>query len=363
MSEKHLQPKFSQSQVVELMKRLYRLTPLEIYSLPSYEDQNFHVAASEGGEYILKIMNSKDSKNPALIDVQTSAMSFLHDKGYPTQTALPTIFGQLMSLEELDYGYGCQKYLVRLLTYLTGTMVCKVSVTSQLLYETGKMAAQMDTILQKLEHPYLSMLQRDNFIWHLSRIPMLEAYINFFDGDPLQEVVKSVIHQFNTSVIPKLSYFRKCLNHSDLNQMNILVQPNESDGHRISGILDFCDMNSGCFIYELAITIMNMMLEHQNPIEVGGHVLAGWESVLPLNKPEKDCLYVLVLSRLCQSVVLVNYEIIQNPENKEYFMFTRKNDAQILSQLWELGSKHVEKIWFQTAAGWTEEDKHQGKVI
>ncbi|XP_068176176.1 hydroxylysine kinase-like isoform X3 [Antennarius striatus] len=331
MSEKHLQPKFSQSQVVELMKRLYRLTPLEIYSLPSYEDQNFHVAASEGG--------------------------------YPTQTALPTIFGQLMSLEELDYGYGCQKYLVRLLTYLTGTMVCKVSVTSQLLYETGKMAAQMDTILQKLEHPYLSMLQRDNFIWHLSRIPMLEAYINFFDGDPLQEVVKSVIHQFNTSVIPKLSYFRKCLNHSDLNQMNILVQPNESDGHRISGILDFCDMNSGCFIYELAITIMNMMLEHQNPIEVGGHVLAGWESVLPLNKPEKDCLYVLVLSRLCQSVVLVNYEIIQNPENKEYFMFTRKNDAQILSQLWELGSKHVEKIWFQTAAGWTEEDKHQGKVI
>lgn len=61
-----------------------------------------------------------------------------------------------------------------------------------------------------MEHPHLSTLQRENFIWSLSNIPLLETYVNVLDGDPLQEIVKSVIHQFKTSVVPKRSNFRKC---------------------------------------------------------------------------------------------------------------------------------------------------------
>ena len=49
-----------------------------------------------------------------------------------------------------DCGYGCQKYLVRLLTYLPGTTISKVPLTPQLLYETGKMAARMDTVLHEV---------------------------------------------------------------------------------------------------------------------------------------------------------------------------------------------------------------------
>lgn len=101
MSVKHAKPNFSQSQVVEVVKRLFRLTASEIRSLPSYDDQNFYVAVAEGGEYVLKIMNSEDSKNPTLIEVQTYAMSFLHQNGLPAQTALPTTSGQSMSLEEI----------------------------------------------------------------------------------------------------------------------------------------------------------------------------------------------------------------------------------------------------------------------
>ncbi|XP_068599629.1 LOW QUALITY PROTEIN: hydroxylysine kinase-like [Brachionichthys hirsutus] len=356
---KRHQPKFSQSQVVELMQRLYRLTPSEIHSLPSYKDQNFYVAASEGGEYVLKILNSQDSKNPALTDVQMSAMSFLHQNGFPTQTARPTFTGQLISQEEIDCGYGCQTYLVLLLTYLPGNTISKISVTPQLLYEIGKMAAKVDIMLQELEHPHLSVLQRDNYIWNLSNTPLLEAYIDILDGEPLQKVVTSVIHQYQTSVTPKRCNFRKCTIHADLSDLNILVQPDESGGHRISGIIDFGGMNSGYFIYELAISIMFMMLEHQTPIEVGGLVLAGWESVFPLNESEKDCLYVLVLSCFCQSLLLSRYNVSQNPENEEYLMSTSKNGIRIVHQLWELGKEEVEKVWFQTAAQFNDEDKHE----
>lgn len=101
MAEKHVKPNLGESQVSEMVKRLFKLTPSEIRSLPSYDDQNFYVAPEEGGEYVLKVMNSEDSKNRSLIEVQTYAMSFLHQNGLPAQTALPTTSGQLMSLEEI----------------------------------------------------------------------------------------------------------------------------------------------------------------------------------------------------------------------------------------------------------------------
>ncbi|KAL7396889.1 hypothetical protein ABVT39_013101 [Epinephelus coioides] len=353
MSVKHAQPHFSQSQVTEMMKRLFNLTPSEIHSLPSYEDQNFYVAPAEGGEYVLKIMNSEDSENPTLIEVQTYAMSVLHQNGLPVQTVVPTTSGQLMSLEETDCGYGPQKYLVRLFTYLPGTTISKVPLTPQLLYEAGKTAARMEKIFHQLEHPDLGVLQRENFIWSLSNIPLLEGYVHLLDGDPLQEVVKSVIHQYKTSVVPICSNFRKCINHGDFNDLNVLVQ-SEGDGHKISGILDFGDMNTGCFIHELAITIMYMMTEHPKPIDVGGPVLAGWESVLPLNEAEKDCLYVLVLSRFCQSLVLARHSVILHPENEEYLMITSRRGVHTLRQLWELGKEQVEKVWFQSAAQFTD---------
>uniref|UniRef100_A0A3Q3WQT3 Hydroxylysine kinase n=1 Tax=Mola mola TaxID=94237 RepID=A0A3Q3WQT3_MOLML len=350
MSMKHAKPNFSQSLVAEIVKRLFSFEPSEIRSLPSYDDQNFYVAAMEGGEYVLKIMNSEDSKNPAMIEVQSYVMSFLHQNGLPAQTPLPNTSGQLMSREEADCGYGCQSYLVRLLTYMPGTTISKVPLTPELLYETGKTAAKMDKILQKLEHPHLSELQRDNFIWNLSNIPLLEAFFSLLDGDSLKDVAESVIHQYKTTVIPKRSRFRKCINHGDFNDLNVLVQPNENDGYKISGILDFGDMSSGYYIYELAITITYMMSEHPNPIEAGGPVLAGWESVLALNEAEKDCLYVLVMSRLCQSLVLARHSVTLHPENAEYLLITSRKGVHILRQLWELGKEEVEKVWFQMAA-------------
>ncbi|KAM7387955.1 hypothetical protein PAMP_024159 [Pampus punctatissimus] len=354
MSMKHAKPILNQSQASEMVKKLYKLTPSEIRSLPSYDDLNFYVATIEGDEYVLKIMNSEDSKNADLIEVQTYAMSFLHKNGLPAQTALPTTTGQLMSLEELDCGYGCQKYLVRLLTYLPGTTISKVPVTPQLLYKTGKTAARMDKILEKMEHPHLNLLQRENFRWSLSYIPLLETHLNVLDGDPLQEVVKSIIHQYKTSVVPNYSSCRKCINHGDFNDLNVLVQPDESDGYKISGILDFGDMNSGYYIHDLAITIMYMMIEHPNPIEVGGPILAGWESVLPLNEVEKDCLYVLVLSRFCQSLVFARCAVILQPENAEYLMISSRKGIHIVRHLWELGKEHVNKVWFQSAAQFSE---------
>lgn len=100
MSAKHFKPEFSQSQAVEIIKRLFSLTASKVHPLPSYDDQNFYVATPECGEYILKIMNSKDSENPMLTEVQSCTMSFLNQNGLPVQVTVPNTSGQPMSLEE-----------------------------------------------------------------------------------------------------------------------------------------------------------------------------------------------------------------------------------------------------------------------
>ncbi|XP_037106163.1 hydroxylysine kinase [Syngnathus acus] len=350
MSVDHSKPNLSQSQAADIVKKHYKLTLSQLRSLPSYDDQNFCIETVEGGEYVLKILNLVHTKDPTLIELQTYAMNFLHEKGLPTQTAQKTTMGQVMFLEAIDCGYGLQKYLVRLLTYLPGIPIANIPSSPQLLYEVGRTAANMDNVLNKMEHPQLSALQRDGFIWSLSNIPLLLKYINVLDGDPLLEVVKSVLHQYKTVVAPQSSSFRTCLIHGDFNDLNVLVQADDSNGHKISGIIDFGDMSFGYYVFELAITITYMMLEHPNPIEVGGPILAGWESVFPLNAAERDCLFWLVLSRLCQSFVIARYSVTLHPENEEYLMISSKKGIPILHKFFEMGKEQVEKVWFQSAA-------------
>lgn len=135
-----------------------------------------------------------------------------------------------------------------------------------------------------------------------------------------------------------------------MNDHNILVEWDGPSRYKISGILDFGDMSSGYFIFELAIAIMYMMIESRNPLEVGGPLIAGFESVFPLNSDERDALYTLVLSRFSQSLVYARSAVLEQPENEEYLMITARNGLRLLKFLWDKGKEEIEQVWFEGAA-------------
>lgn len=95
-------PTLTLQQATKLVLQLYGVTVTKISTLPSYLDQNFLIVDKEGTKNVLKIMNSEESKNTTLLEVQTLTMSFICKHGIPAQTALPTTTGQLMSMEEID---------------------------------------------------------------------------------------------------------------------------------------------------------------------------------------------------------------------------------------------------------------------
>lgn len=99
--KKECKPNLSFSQVTEITARLYGLTVSTIRPLPSYDDQNFLVACVDAGEFVLKVMNSLDSENLKLLELQIHCMNLLQKNGLPTQTAQCTITGEMMSLEKI----------------------------------------------------------------------------------------------------------------------------------------------------------------------------------------------------------------------------------------------------------------------
>lgn len=129
MFAKHIKPDFSKSQAANITKRLYGFTPIKIGSLPSYMDQNFYVATAEGGKYVLKIFNVKDSEKATVIEVQTSSMTFLRQNGFPVPTPIPATSGQITSLEEAGTELNQSShitYMLKMIQYIILYSCCQI---------------------------------------------------------------------------------------------------------------------------------------------------------------------------------------------------------------------------------------------
>lgn len=111
-------------------------------------------------------------------------------------------------------------------------------------------------------------------------------------------------------------------------------------------------MSYGYYVFEVAIAIMYMMIESSDPLRVGGHVLAGFESVLPLTAAERGALFLLVSGRFAQSLVIAAHTALLYPDNREYLMVTARTGWRHLMSMFEVGQEAVEKMWFETAAAY-----------
>lgn len=210
-------PPFTEVEASALVESVFGLKVSKILPLPSYDDQNFHVCISRAkdttdgpSDYVLKISNTESSKNPDLIEVQSHIIMFLRAAGFPTASVCRTKGDNITSLVSVDSGSEVKTYLVRLLTYLPGRPIAEIPISPQLLYEIGKLAAKLDKTLEKFHHPKLSCLHRENFLWNLKSVPLLEKHLPALGQNRNREIVRQVIQLFKDEVMTKLSHFREC---------------------------------------------------------------------------------------------------------------------------------------------------------
>ena len=151
--------------------------------------------------------------------------------------------------------------------------------------------------------------------------------------------------------------------HGDPNEQNILVRrkPGNTSAtsagsddtdtdtdteYVVCGILDFQDAACTHPLYDLAMIVAYVMLVATtfDPLEVGGHMLAGYKSVLALPEVERALLRVCVAGRLVQSLVLGAYSYSLDPTN-DYLLTTARRGWRVLHALWDTPPDTLHALW------------------
>ena len=155
--------------------------------------------------------------------------------------------------------------------------------------------------------------------------------------------------------------------HGDINDQNLLVKPGThlgvsqlsacesvlgvndftaTDIYSVVGVLDFGDSVYKYQVFDIAITIMYMILQKDNLdlIDVGGITLAGYLSKFQLPLFDLTVLKECICGRFAQSLVYGAYEYKMDPSNK-YVLQTSAKGWLILRQLWQIPKKTLYEKW------------------
>ncbi|XP_012946986.1 hydroxylysine kinase [Aplysia californica] len=233
-------------------------------------------------------------------------------------------------------------------TFIPGKELGKVTLTPFILYKVGVFVAQLTRALEDFSHSFFDTFDH---IWSLNHFPKVAKGLFAVRDETRRRICEEVLEAFNTEVIPQKAHFRKGHIHGDLNVENILVCETVGQGKsfRVCGLLDFQHSASSYLLYELVIctayAMMAVSTEVPRPL-IPGYVLAGYSSILQLNKAERKVFYNLIASRMVQSLVYGAYNAYLDPAN-EYVLSTAMCGWETLKQFWETPSKDLEKEWGQ----------------
>ncbi|XP_064628811.1 hydroxylysine kinase-like [Lineus longissimus] len=366
----------TQTQARDLAGRLYGLTVTAVKEFNGYDDRNFHLTVSADCKnkfidevwphgYVLKIVNTLDSKKPGYLDAQSHLMLHL-DAGIPGLCPLPvkTVEGKLSSLETIyqedEEGNRISdsptQHIVRLLMFKPGTIFYQIPQPDfDLFYEAGKFLGKMNHVFKDFSSEHLAELDDRLHIWSMYRVSNLREFTDSVRDEQRRRLAEEVIEAFCQEVASHFDKLQKGIIHGDYNEQNILVAPRDTmdvndnpttdTKFKLVGVIDFGDIANACYLFEIGITIMYLSTcsKALDAIEVGGHVLAGYLSQVTLTDFELDLLRTVVAARYAQSVVLGEY--YYRLDNNEYCLTTGAVGWPQLAKLWETPKETVMKVW------------------
>ncbi|XP_066278944.1 hydroxylysine kinase-like isoform X1 [Branchiostoma lanceolatum] len=346
-------PSLTEEEARRLIEERYGFKVKSLRPMNSYIDLNFHVKVEDDVSwpygYTLKVTNGTFSRNRDVFEAQTQMTTFLEHKGFPVPQAVPNLRGEVMSLESLrgnDNG-PCSENMVRLSTYLPGSILYDVPMTLSLAYDSGVFLAKVQEALQDFFHP---ALRRPDNLWSLAGLPSLVKYLHCLKDERIKDEIRKIVHTFGEKVLSRMDELPQGAVHGDFNDQNVLVEeePTHPGKYRICGLLDFDLIIFNPYVFDLAVGLMYLMSavrDPNDPITFGGHFLAGFESVRALTPVEWDVLYYCVVARALQSYVFGHHTASIYPENREYLMVTAGGLWKLIDRWWGTPKEEIYKQW------------------
>ncbi|MFW9958595.1 MAG: aminotransferase class III-fold pyridoxal phosphate-dependent enzyme [Candidatus Odinarchaeota archaeon] len=333
-------PTFSSSEVKEICKKFFNLSG-GLRELPSERDQNFHLMADNGEQFVLKIAATTEKE--ATLIFQNCVLEYLSKERFNTPVIKKSVYGREM--ERIKSSSGMSHY-IRLVTYLPGKVLAKVNPhLPDLLADYGKFLGILTHNLSGFDHPGAHR----EFYWDLNQASqVIQKYSVLINIESKKSLVDYFLNLYERMVLPKRDKLRSSVIHNDANDYNVLVN-HPHVASRSFGLLDFGDMVFSQTINELAIGITYAILDKPNPINVAQQIIAGFHSVFPLTELELELLFPLICTRLAMSVSIAAYQQSLEPEN-EYLSISQKQAWAALHLLKEIHPRYAEYC-FRSAAG------------
>ena len=113
------------------------------------------------------------------------------------------------------------------------------------------------------------------------------------------------------------------------------------------GIIDFGDMCSSAYIFDLATTVAYFMLENtvMDFLDAGRHIVDGYQSIKRLVPLEEEVLYLGVCVRYCQHIVYGQMENDAQGGGNGYTVRTNETGWFQLKELWKTPKEIVYNAW------------------
>ena len=267
------------------------------HSLPGEYDDNFHLRATSGGEFVLKVMHP--DRERGFVEMQCAVLQHLEKNapGLALPRVVPSADKQSFIETKLADGSG---RLVWLLTFLRGKTLAEFRPHSpELLEELGSFLGKMNRGLEGFEHP----ATHRELKWDAARAAWIRDYLQHIAELPRRMLVQRFLGLFETEVAPQISRLRKSVIYGDANDYNVLVAHEPGRAPHVAGVIDFGDTHYGITVSELATAVAYAILGKKDVLAAAASVAAGYHRQFPLSEEEIVLLYPLSGMRLAVSVV------------------------------------------------------------
>lgn len=312
-------PKFSDEKITNIFKKLYGLEG-EISAFVSYEDQNALIKSKQG-KFVLKIANTKWPRQ--FIQSQIDVLKHLK------QSAPHLKFSETVNTingEELTIIDG---FCVRLLTFLEGEMLTNMPRNEEVYRDVGRFLGQFSKAMQtfKPTNP-----EGSDPLWKLDNVMACEPYVKYVLDDETRDRMTRQFAVYKGKIIPQLPSLRKAVIHSDANEQNFLISPENPT--KISGLIDFGELQLASQINELAITLAYGLLDENNIGMASKAVIEAYDKEFKILDEERDILFDLMAMRLITTITMSSYNATLYPDN-EYILVAQKPGIVLFKKLEE----------------------------